>query len=184
MNVAVARCLSITSCVLALLAGCQSMPAAPPLKLAELVDLQRYMGDWYVIASIPTWLERNAFHAVESYRLNDDGTVATTFTWRDRAADAPLQRITPRGTVVDRRSNAVWTMRFIWPFEADYRIVHIDPGYREVVVGREKRDYVWIMSRTPTMPQADYERLVALVAAQGYDMAKLRRVPQPAATTR
>ena len=57
--------------------------------------------------------------------------------------------MTPVGTVVDTRSNAIWTMRFIWPFEADYRIAYLSPDYSQVIIGREKRDYVWIMARTP-----------------------------------
>lgn len=161
-----------------LLAACQSAPKAPPLAAAPRVDLDRYMGDWYVIASIPTWPERRAFDAVENYSKRADGRIATTFTYRDGDADAPVKTMNPVGTVVDRRSNAVWTMQFVWPFEADYRILHIDPAHREVVVGREKRDYVWIMARTPTLPDTDYRRLVRFVADQGYDTSKLRRVPQ------
>lgn len=160
------------------LAACQSAPKAPPLAAAPQVDLNRYMGDWYVIASIPTWPERRAFDAVENYSKREDGRIATTFTYRDGDADAPVKTMNPVGTVVDRRSNAVWTMQFVWPFEADYRILHIDAAHLEVVVGREKRDYVWIMARTPTLPDADYRRLVRFVADQGYDTSKLRRVPQ------
>ncbi len=142
------------------LAACQTAPTLPPLAAAPQVDLPRYMGDWYVIASIPTWPERNAFDAVENYRQAEDGRIATTFTFRDGSADAPVKTMKPVGTVVDRRSNAVWTMQFIWPFEADYRILSIDPAHSQVVVGRDKRDYVWIMARTPTLPEADYQSTV------------------------
>lgn len=162
----------------AVLAACQTTPTSRPLATADRVDLDRYMGDWYVIASIPTWPEKNAYDAVESYRRRDDGRIATTFTFRDGSADAPIKTMNPLGRVIDRQSNAIWTMQFIWPFEADYRIMRIDPGYHVVVVGREKRDYVWIMARTPTLPDAEYRRLVDFVGDQGYDLSKLRRVPQ------
>jgi apolipoprotein D and lipocalin family protein len=161
-----------------LLAACQTMTTRPPIALAPQVDLQRFMGDWYVIGVIPTWPERDAFDAVESYKIRDDGRIATTFTFRRGSFEAPLKTMEPVGTVVDTKSNAVWTMQFLWPFEADYRIVHIDPAHREVIVGREKRDYVWIMARTAQISEADYNRLVGIVAAQGYDTSKLRRVPQ------
>lgn len=168
----------LASAVLTLLSACQSAPTRAPVALAPQVDLQRFMGDWYVIAAIPTWLEREAYDAVERYERRDDGRIQTTFTYRDGSFEAPLETMRPVGTVVDTRSNAVWTMQFLWPFEADYRIVHVDPAHREVIVGREKRDYVWIMARTPRIAEADYARLVAIVAAQGYDTTKLRRVPQ------
>ncbi|HEU4457899.1 MAG TPA: lipocalin family protein [Methylibium sp.] len=164
--------------LLGLLAACQTTPPRAPIALAPQVDLPRFMGRWYVIAAIPTWPERDAYEAVESYRLRDDGRIATTFTFRRGSFEAPLKTMEPVGTVADTRSNAVWTMQFVWPFEADYRIVHVDPAHTEVIVGREKRDYVWIMARTPTLPDADYQRLVGIVAAQGYDTAKLRLVPQ------
>jgi apolipoprotein D and lipocalin family protein len=161
---------------LACLAACST--ARPPVALAPHVDLDRFMGTWYVIASIPTRLERDAYNAVESYALDDDGTIATTFTFRAGAFDGEEKRYTPRGFVRDRRTNAVWGMRFIWPIKADYRIAYVSPEYDRTVIAREKRDYVWIMARTPSIPEAEYARLVTFVAAQGYDVARLRRVPQ------
>lgn len=159
------------------LAGCSHLPK-PPLPTVDHVDLERFMGDWYVIANIPTWLERDAWNAVESYRLDADGTIATTFTFRKGGFDGPGKRYTPRGYVFDRTSNAVWGMQFVWPIKADYRIVYVSDDYRETVIAREARDYVWIMARTPQIDDATYERLAALVASMGYDASKLQRVPQ------
>ncbi len=159
------------------LTGCQSMPY-PPLALATDVDIPRFMGDWYVIASIPTAIEKNAYNAVESYRLAPDGTIETTFTFRAGGFDGKPKRYTPRGFVRDDPSNAVWGMQFVWPVKADYRIAYLDPEYTQTVIGREKRDYVWIMARTPQIPDADYDRLLEFLVAQGYDTALLRKVPQ------
>jgi apolipoprotein D and lipocalin family protein len=160
---------------LLLLAGCQS-PA--PMQTVERVDLARFMGDWYVIAVIPTFIEKDAYNAVESYRLDADGTIATTFTFRKGGFDGAQKRYEPRGFVLDPSSNARWGMQFVWPIKADYRIVHLAPDYSQTVIAREKRDYVWIMARTASIPEADYQRLVAFVASLGYDTAKLRKVPQ------
>lgn len=150
----------------------------PPLRLARQVDLQRFMGDWYVIASIPTFIEEGAHNAVESYRLAGDGTIATTFTFREGGFEGEKKTYTPTGFVRDTKSNAVWGMQFVWPIEADYRIVHVAPDYSTTVIGREKRDYAWIMARKPAIPEAEYRRLLGLLADQGYDISKVRKVPQ------
>ncbi len=160
-----------------LLAGCRES-AHPPLALAENVDIDRFMGDWYVIANIPTAIEKGAHNAVESYRLAEDGTIATTFTFRKDGFDGAEKRYTPRGFVREGTGNAVWGMRFIWPVKADYRIAYVDPAYTQTVIGREARDYVWIMARTPQIPDADYERLVAFAVSQGYDATRIQKVPQ------
>jgi apolipoprotein D and lipocalin family protein len=160
-----------------LLAGCQSA-RYPPLAQVSRVDLGRFMGDWYVIANIPTFIEEGAHNAVESYRLRPDGAIETTFTFRAGSFDGKARRYSPRGYVLDRESNAVWGMRFVWPFKADYRIAYLNEAYTQTVIARLKRDYVWIMARTPQIPEADYQRLLDFVAAQGYDIARVRKVPQ------
>ena len=156
--------------------GCGISP--PPLKTVEKVDLPRFMGDWYVIANIPTFIEKGAHNAVESYRLDEDGTIATTFTFRQGGFDGPTKTYNPRGFVRDRASNAVWGMQFIWPFKAEYLIIYLNKDYTQTVIGRTKRDYLWIMARTPEISEEDYSRLLADLAAQGYDVSKIRKVSQ------
>ena len=161
----------------ALLAACQGTHL-PPLATVARVDLPRFMGDWYVIANIPTFIERGAHNAVESYALEPDGTIATTFSFRADSFDGKRKQYRPRGFILDHESNALWGMRFIWPIKADYRITWLNDDYTQTVIGRQQRDYVWIMARTPEIPAADYERLLGQVAQQGYDIAKVQRVPQ------
>ena len=165
------------SAIVTLLSACTSNPS-PPLQTEPYVDLDRFMGDWYVIASIPTSIEKSAYNAVESYRLDEDGTVATTFTFRAGSFDGKQKTYRPRGFVKDKQSNAVWGMRFVWPIKADYRIVHVDADYTETVIGRVKRDYVWIMARQSSISDQRYADLVEIVARQGYDTARIRKVPQ------
>ena len=166
----------ITVTLLSFLGACRS--PHPPLGTEANVDLQRFMGDWYVIANIPSSLERGAHNAVESYRLEPDGTIATTFTFRDESFEGKVKRYCPRGFVRDQRSKAIWDMQFVWPIKADYRIVHVSPDYQRTIVGREKRDNVWIMARKPQISEADFEDLRDRVARESYDMTKLQRVPQ------
>lgn len=157
--------------------GC-STSALRPLKTVDHVDLPRFMGDWYVIASIPTSLEKGAYAAIESYRLRPDGVVETTFTFRKGGFDGKPKRYTPKGYVRDKRTNATWGMQFVWPIEAEYLITYLDEDYSTTTISRNKRDYVWIMARTPRIPEADYARLLALVGEQGYDVSRIVRVPQ------
>lgn len=161
--------------LLVLSSGCASYPQ---INSVPHVDLPRFMGDWYVIANIPTFVEKNAYNAVESYRLNPDGTIATTFTFRKGGFNGKLKRHTPKGFVRDKQSNAIWGMRFVWPFKGDFRIIYLNDDYTQTVIGRQKRDYVWIMSKQPSIPEADMKRILVLLAREGYDISKIQKVPQ------
>lgn len=150
----------------------------PPLATVDQVDLERFMGDWYVIANIPTFLEKGAHNAVESYELEPDGTIATTFVFRKDGFDGEEKVYRPKGFVTNTDTNAVWGMRFVWPIKADYRIVFLREDYSLTVIGRNKRDFVWIMARTPTISDEDYQQMLELVESMGYDMSKVEKVPQ------
>jgi apolipoprotein D and lipocalin family protein len=150
----------------------------PQMETVDYVDLERFMGDWYVIANIPTFLEKGAHNAVETYAMNEDGTIQTTFTFRKGSFDGDKKEYNPKGFVTDKQSNAIWGMRFVWPIKADYRIIYLDDDYSMTVIARQKRDFIWIMARTPQIPEAEYQRLVELADSVGYDVSKIERVPQ------
>jgi apolipoprotein D and lipocalin family protein len=160
----------------AMLLACSS--ATPSMRTVESVDIERFMGDWYVIANIPTRFERGAHNAVESYQLTPEGTVQTTFTYRKGSYDGELKTMKPKGFIRDDGSNAIWGMQFVWPFKAEYLIVYLDEDYSTTIIGRSKRDYLWIMARTPEISDEQYRRLVEFCAEQGYDVEKIQRVPQ------
>jgi apolipoprotein D and lipocalin family protein len=161
----------------ALLGGCASNNL-PPIAPVSQVDLPRFMGDWYVIACIPTAIETEAYNAIESYKLDTDGTIATTFTFRKGGFDGPAKEYKPRGFVKENTGNALWGMQFIWPIKADFRIAYLDPDYSKTVIARNARDYVWIMARTPTISDESYAELLTFVKDLGYDVSKMRKVPQ------
>lgn len=165
----------IAMAAIVILSGCASKP---PLETVDYVDLDRFMGDWYVIANIPTFVEKGAHNAVENYTLNDDGTIATRFTFREDGFNGEKKEYNPKGFVTDKESNAVWGMRFIWPIKADYRVIYLDDEYSTTVIGRNKRDFVWIMAREPQISDKTYAELVEFTASVGYDTSELRRVPQ------
>lgn len=158
------------------LVGCAT--TKPSIDRMETVDLRRFMGDWYVIGNIPTLPERDAYNAVESYSLDGDGRIRTRFRYREGAFDGPLRTMNPIGTVVPGSGNAVWGMQFIWPIKAEYVIVDVDAAYSLTIIGRSARDYAWIMARDPSIPDQRYDAAVARLQALGYDVSKLRRVPQ------
>lgn len=148
-----------------------------PLQTVEYVDLERFMGDWYVIANIPTTIEKGAHNAIESYRLDDDGSIATTFTFHDESFEGKLKSYHPRGFVQDE-SNAIWGMQFIWPIKADYRIIYLDEDYSITVIGRNKRDYVWVMAREPEVSAQEYAEILDLLESVGYRLDEIQLVPQ------
>lgn len=157
-----------------LLGACQSHP---PMETVDHVDLQRYMGEWYVIANIPTFLERDAYNAVERYSLNADGTIDTVFTFRKGGFDGERKRYNPTG-FVRSDDNAEWGMQFLWPFKAEFLVIYLDEDYEQTVIGRTRRDYVWIMAREPAMSEADYQRILGFLEERGYDIDEIQRVPQ------
>lgn len=160
-----------------LVTACQLSPDRPPVETVDDLDLDRFMGDWYVIANIPTPPEEGAHNAVESYRRLAEDKIGVTFAFNEGSFGGERETMTPTGFVSDR-SNAIWGMRFIWPFRADYRVLYVDDAYRTTIIGRQKRDYLWIMARQPQLPEATLQRLIAIAADRGYDPRRIQRVPQ------
>ena len=169
---------AIAALLAAIVAGCAStQPAITPV---ASVDLPRFMGDWYVIAHIPSMMERDAYDAIETYRLDGDGKIRTTFRQRKGSFDAAIETMEPVGTVVEGTNNAVWGMQFVWPIKAEYVIVDLAPDYSRTIIGRSKRDYVWLMARTPQLPEPELQAAIVRIKALGYDTSKLRMVPHAA----
>jgi apolipoprotein D and lipocalin family protein len=164
--------------ILVLLLGLTACQDMPPMATVAHVDLKRFLGNWYIIGSIGIFVEKGAHNAVESYALNPDGTIATIFTFHAGSFDGDLKRYTPTGFVLDKNTSATWGMQFIWPIKADYRIIYLADDYSLTVIGRKKRDYVWIMARTPKISDANYQRALQFIGAQGYDIHQVQKVPQ------
>jgi apolipoprotein D and lipocalin family protein len=160
-----------------------AMPAAhagdlPPIKPVAHVDLPRFMGKWYVIATIPTRFEKNAYNPVETYTLLPDHRVDTGFRFRDGGFDSKVKSIRSTGYVKSGSSNAVWGVQVFWPIKAQYIVAYLKDDYSQTIVARDARDYTWVMARTPTVSAADYDALLARVKALGYPMSRIRKPPQ------
>jgi apolipoprotein D and lipocalin family protein len=169
----------MSAALLSLMVGCTSMKE--PLQPVAHVDLPRYMGDWYVIANIPYFAEKNCYDSIESYALRPDGRIDNWFTCRQGSFDAPMKRkASAVASVKDTSSNAVWTVHFFKIIPVSYMILDLDPNYQWVVVGHPSRRYGWIMARSKTMDEGLYRRLLQSASRQGYDPEKFAKVPQRA----
>ncbi len=146
------------------------------LPLSDNVDLARFMGKWYVIANIPTAFERDSYAATEEYRWVGDGRVATTFSYRKGGLDGEIKRMRPTAFVSGGHA-AIWKMQFVWPFRADYRIMYVDDAHQVTIVGREKRDFVWLMARVPELDEPTLQACIERIKQAGYDISKLRMMP-------
>jgi apolipoprotein D and lipocalin family protein len=166
----------LAAAALTLVSGCIE-GGGEPMDTVPYVDLKRFMGDWYVVANIPTVLEKDAYNPLERYKLNPDGTIATTFTFNKGGFDGPLKTFHPKGFVLNKETNAHWGMQFLWPIKGDFRIIYLDDDYQTTVIGRSKRDYVWVMKRTPELTNAEFEEMKAFIESVGYDASKLQRPP-------
>lgn len=174
----------LLACSLAMISAGTCASELPPIKPVAHVDLPRFMGTWYVIATIPTRFEKNAFNAVETYTLQPDGNVYTQFHFNNGSFDAPVKAIHSTGFVKAGSGNAVWGVQVFWPLKAQYIVAYLKDDYSQTIVARDARDYTWIMARTPTVPQADYDALIARVKALGYPASSIRKVPQAWPVTR
>ena len=163
--------------LLLILAGLM-MACGRDFRTVKKVDLQRFMGDWYVIAILPNFIEKNAYNGIESYQLNPDGTIGVTYTFFKGGPQGKKKVMHPLGKVFDRQSNAHWKMRLIKPFWSDYLIVDLAPDYRYTVIGVPNRKFVWIMSRTPELTDEDYSAIIKRLAAMGYKTDKIMKIPQ------
>lgn len=168
----------LTSCGLILVSACVHAGSLPPIKPVPHVDLPRFMGAWYVIATIPTRFEKNAYNAVETYTMQPDGNINTAFRFNNGSFNSPVKAIHSTAFVKAGSGNAVWGVQVFWPVKAQYVVAYLKEDYSQVIVARDARDYTWIMARTPTISQADYDALLERVKQLGYSLKDVRKVPQ------
>jgi apolipoprotein D and lipocalin family protein len=174
------RLRSLGLALLATLLACQITNA--PLDVVNDVDLARYVGRWYEIASFPQRFQRGCVATTANYTLRDGGRIRVENECRDGSFDGDLRRAEGIAWVTDPgASQAKLKVQFFWPFRGDYWIIELDPEYQWAVVGHPSRDYLWILARTRTIDPATYETLLARIEAQGYDLERLNRTPQPPA---
>jgi apolipoprotein D and lipocalin family protein len=174
---------SMICSALLVLAGITGCTTVKPLQTVSQVDLPRYMGDWYVIANIPYFAEKDCVDSIESYALRSDGNIDNWFTCRKKSFGAPLKRkANALAKVDDKSTNSTWSVRFLKIISVKYLILDLDPNYQWVAVGHPSHRYGWIMSRQKTLDESTYQAILGRLTQQGYDPAKFEKVPQRSAS--
>jgi apolipoprotein D and lipocalin family protein len=150
-----------------------------PLETVDSVDLDRYLGRWYEIASYPAWFQKNCTAVTADYALREDGLIEVVNSCRKGSLDGKLKQSKGRAKVVDETTNARLKVSFFGPFWGPYWIIDLDPDYQWAVVGGPDRKYLWILSRTPQMDETLYQEILSRLPDRGYDSERLHRTLQP-----
>jgi apolipoprotein D and lipocalin family protein len=164
--------------LLTMITGCNKYKEEDYPQLAEHVDIDRFMGTWYVHGCTLTFLDREAHNATETYEMDDKGHIQTTYNFRKGGFDGPEKTMRPVGKVVNTETNAEWRMRFFGLFSAPYLILYVDPDYQYTLVGHPNREMSWLMSRSPEITESKYVELITKLVERGYGLETFERIPQ------
>jgi apolipoprotein D and lipocalin family protein len=149
-----------------------------PVPRVASVDLAKYAGPWFIIGSIPLSLEKGAHNPVETYTPNAEGKIATVFEFRKDSFTGELETKNTEATVVEGSNNAEWEVKLFWVVKGQYVISHLEPDYSAAIIARDKRDHVWILSRTPTITESRMADYRTRITSMGYDIGKFELFPQ------
>ncbi|TVQ22427.1 MAG: hypothetical protein EA382_12075 [Spirochaetaceae bacterium] len=169
--------------VVIVVAGCATTTTErlglPPLETVDEVDLARYLGGWYEIASYPQFFQRRCTGTTATYRLRDDGLIEVLNRCYRDSLDGRLVEARGRARVPDTARSAKLEVSFFGPFWGDYWVIDLGDDYEYAVVGGPSRDYLWILSRTPTIEESVYQGILDRLRANGYTLEELQKSVQP-----
>ena len=155
--------------LLVLLIFMSFIKGADTMKTVEFVDLEKFMGKWFVIALVPNMIEKGATNSSDTYILNEDGTIDITY---NAIKDGKQRQIKQKGTVVNQSSNAEWTIQMRKPFvpfmKFPFKIVYVDENYEYMAVGYPKNTMGWIMGRSSSLSEEDYNKIINSLIELGY----------------
>ncbi len=160
------------------LAGCATTGRPLPAAVAR-VDLDRYMGRWYVISHVPYFLEKGKVASYDTYARRPDGRLTNNFTFREQTVDGPEKTWEGVARVIDTASNATWKVSFVWPVSVTYKIFALDPDYRWAVVGTKDGGLLWVLARERRLAPDTYATILQELRTNGLPADELRLVPQP-----
>lgn len=156
--------------LLLLLSGVLSAQTPP-----DTLDLNKFSGKWYVIASIPTCFDRNWNNITESFELAKNGDVNISITYM-KEGETTTREKKAKGFPYKENKNTQWEVQFVWPFTSGYMVEEIAPDYSYVVIGHPQKLYFYIMSRTGTLDEALFHDAVMRAMKKGYEVNDLRVV--------
>jgi apolipoprotein D and lipocalin family protein len=146
-----------------------------PLKTVENVDLNRYLGKWYEIASFPQRFQKGCTCTTAEYSFNSDGSIDVK---NSCIADGRLKTVMGKAYIDDKQTNSKLKVEFFKPFKGKYWIIALSPDYSYAMVGHPNRKYLWILSRSKKMSDETYDSLVQLAKSKNFDITKLNRTSQ------
>ena len=149
-----------------------------PLNVVSKVDLKRYTGTWFEIASYPTSFQQGCIGTKATYSLRDDGDIDVLNQCYKKGFTGDITSAKGKAWVVDKDTNAKLKVSFLWPFWGSYWIIDLGRDYEYAVVGDPSRKYLWILSRTPQMDDVLYYEILGSITQKGYDTSKLMKTRQ------
>lgn len=186
-------CLMVTVATVASVAA-PTVHAAEPLQTVPSVDLKKFQGRWYQIAYYPNVFQKQCVgNTTADYRLLMTGQVEVTN--QCSTADGSVSKVVGAARVKPPKffgvpvakgtDTAKLEVRFAPSFLAwlnavwaPYWVIQLPDDYRYAVVGEPQREFLWILSRTPTLGAADRAAIEAQLGVQGYDVSRLQEEPQ------
>ena len=150
--------------------------ANAPLQTVKNVDLKRYAGRWYEIASIPNRFQKGCRCTMATYTLSGPNRI--DILNQCLKPDNSVDTARGKAWAADTSNTGKLSVQFFWPFRGKYWILALDKHYRYAMVGAPSRDYLWILSRRKTLSSKDYNALLSNATQQGFDVKRLRKTDQ------
>lgn len=162
--------------IAATFAGCSlfSPHNYPPLETVASVDVGRYVGKWYEIASFPFSYQKGCTCTTAEYEVLEEGVLKVINSCQKEGA---LDQAIGKAYIVEGTNNAKLEVQFFWPFRGDYWVIDLAEDYSYAVVGVPSRKYCWILSRSVTMSDDVYAGILERVKAKGFDVARFNKTP-------
>jgi apolipoprotein D and lipocalin family protein len=152
---------------------------AQKLETVAFVDLKKYSGKWYEIASFPQRFQRNCYGTTAEYTLSEKGYVIVENRCRKESLDGRQSYIKGKAFIVKESGNAKLQIQFFWPFKGKYWIIDLADDYSYAVVSHPNRKYLWILSRSPQMDPLTYYQILERLKKKNLDVSKLNLTQQP-----
>ena len=134
------------------------------------VDIERFMGKWYVIAIIPNWIEKNPYNSIEEYSLNEKGYIDVKYTFNQDGFDGKKRILRQKAFIENIETKSEWSIQPFWPLRFPYYIIDLDENYSYTVIGYPNRKLLWIMSREKTISNENFKLINQNLLNQGYDL--------------
>ena len=141
----------------------------------EDLDVKRYMGRWYEIARYDHRFERDLDHCEAFYTLEPTGKIGVRNSGINYRTG--LLKITDGKAKLGKYPGQLRVSFFLF-FYSDYNVLALGKDYDWALVGSKSPKYLWILSRTPSLPEKTLEHILAEAQARGYDTDRLIWVRQ------